>query len=276
MKKLIALLLAGIMLCCLAACTATNENSSVDSAVTDSGESPSGWPTGGVDGTRRGFMCKRDGEYVPVSMLFSNGFEDINTEICYGYLDETGEPVIIRGSFHIRNMLAGDDPVDCITVDPCDTPTESCRISSYSQLDYLVGVFFRPEVNENGEFLAALPIIPVGRSDVKSGFLMKNDDGSYSPIDYISVNERITTLVIAYGKIENGNVQLYDSKYWAKDDEEELNGFLTVIPTGTSVTECIVVVNTEKDANGNYLYCEPDNAPGVVQTSLAVIVNYST
>ena len=276
MKKLIALLLAGIMLCCLAACSAANNNSSVDSQAADSGESAAEPPTVGADRKRSGFLRKEHDRYTPVSVLLCDGRDWLDMDLAFGYIDDDGEPVITRGSFWKGDMLEGYDPVDCFMLDPENTSTESCRVNGdYRDVKYLVGIFFRPDDDATDEFVASLPIIP-SAGDSPFRFFVKDDNGFFSPIDYVTVSEGMTTLKIAYGKIENGNVELYDAKYWAKCTFTELNGFLTVVPTGTSTKECYVIVNTEKESNGHYLYCEPDNVPGVIRTSLAVIVDHST
>ena len=276
MKKLIALLLAGIMLCCLAACSAANNNSSVDSQVTDSGESAAEPPAVGAYRNRSGFLRKEHGRYTPVSVLLYEGRDFLDLDLAFGYIDDDGEPVITRGSFWMGNMLDGDDPVDFVYLDPQNTSTESCRVNGdYRDIKYLVSIFFRPDDDATDEFVASLPIIP-SAGDSQFRFFVKNDNGGYDPIDYIRANEGITSLQIAFGKIENGNVELYDTKYWAKCTYTELNGFLTVVPTGTRTKECYVIVNTENESNGHYLYCEPDNVPGVARTSLAVIVDHSS
>ena len=284
MKKIIALLLTLIMLFGIAACSDVKKPAATDTEVTDSGtqsDTPDFEPPAVGSYERRYCFMRKDyngSEYTPVSAIFIDNYEDIDMDICFGYIDDNGEPVVVSAAFEVRNMLS-DDPIDSVRVDPCNTSTERCKVYVCTgDFKHHASIVCYPDGIEDAGSVAALPIIPVGEVasrvyNSNARFFMKNDEGGYSAIDYISPNERITTMTIAYGTIEDGSVQLYDSKFWARNFEE-LNGSLTVIPTGTAVKECIVVINTEKQLNGAYVYCEQDNVSGVIQTALPVIVNY--
>ena len=280
MKKIISLFLVVTMLCCLVACTTTEKpnatnNESINSTDDETldGAIPNEVPgdgapmVGSSSEIQYGFLWKRDGEYKPISVINLNEVEEDQFTLCYGYMDDNGEVVQLTASFEVYNNL-NDDTVEGITIDPPNTPTDICQVTIENFNCNSACVFCRS--SEAGT--AALPVIPqvLGRGP---GFLKKNDDGSYSPINYITADKGIATMTLSFGWIDNGTLKLYDSKYWAKAIDDDPNGFLTVAPTGMSTTDCIVVTNTEKPTNGAYVYCEPDCAPGIVQAALPIVVN---
>ena len=225
-------------------------------------------------GAKRDFLRKVNGKYQYCDALWIHNGEDLDADIAFGSIDDDGEVTLYASKFEVRNAW-GDDPIDYVTVDPSGTSTENCKVTAQASGGEGMPYILCTPDDCPGILCASLPIGGfTGRGGVMH-FLQKDDNGNYKPINYISAHEGITTLTIAYGDVDdNGKATLYDTKYWAKDNVEELNGFLTVIPTGTSTQEAIVVVNTEKDHNCNFLYCEPDNYPGVICASLPVIVTH--
>ena len=271
MKKLVALLLAGIMLCCLVSCS---PEAPAEDPVDDT-------PTVGDSEKQYSFMRKdNSGVFQPVSAVIFDKGEDFELTICYGYINDKGEAVPVPAVFSARNMLDEFGTIDNVTFEPYDDGTESCKVTvSVSGYGYPASIVCHLKEQEGDEPVKAIPIIPVGEaaqyvnhSDFR--FFVKNSDGSYSAIDYISADNRLTVLTIAYGRIEDGNVKLYETRFRSRDFIEPTE-FLTVSPDWRNTDDCVVAVNARLESCGAYVYCEPENVPGVMNACLPVVLNYS-
>jgi hypothetical protein len=227
----------------------------------------------GQGGNRCQFLRLVDDQYVPINFL-NLDHENLQTDIAYGYVDNNGNATLYTSKFEVRNAW-GDDPIDYVTTDPSGTDTETCTVTAEAAGgDGMPYILCTPD-NCPSVLCASLPIYGFSGSGSAMHFLQKGDNGKYKSVNYISAGEGITTVTIAYGDIDsNGNATLYDTKYWARDNVQGPNGFLTVAPAGMNTKDCVVVVNTGKEQNCNFLYCEPDNYPGVICATLPIIVTY--
>ncbi|MBQ7503290.1 hypothetical protein IJT93_11410 [bacterium] len=220
------------------------------------------------------FLRKVDGKYTVINSLLLDRNESLEAEIAYGYIDDNGNAEIFAGKYAARTYT-GDASNGFLTVSPADVSTESCLVtadlSKEQNGDY---VYFEPD-DCPGVICASLPVAIVNgggsRGAVEHSFLEKLEDGSYKPIDALFFSQQVKTKTVAYGDIdENGEVKLYNAKFEARDCFEDPNGYITVTPSGSETKECTVVIDTDKPANCNYLYCEPDY-PRIICASLPVI-----
>lgn len=104
---------------------------------------------------------------------------------------------------------------------------------------------------------------------------MRKVDGKYVAIKSLLLDKNESLVAdIAYGSVDaDGNTEIFAGKYLAKTyTGEASDGFLTVSPSDVSTETCLVTADLSKEKNGDYVYFEPDDCPGVICASLPVAI----
>lgn len=222
------------------------------------------------------FLRKVEGNYIVINSLLLDKNESLEADIAYGSVDAEGNTKIFAGKYAVKTYT-DEESNGFLTVEPSGVSTETAHVTANTaERQDGAFIYFEPD-DCPGVICASLPVAVISSGGGSRGsgtdrFLEKLEDGSYKEISALSFTYNKRSLTVAFGDIDaSGNVKLYDSKFWARDCFEEPNGFITVTPSGTNTKECTVVIDYDKPHNCNYLYCEPENCPGVLGSSIGII-----